>query len=223
MPATEVIQVDLVGPGTERHPIPERPGRQAVAVRVGKDVRRRLCPTAVWPHHGHVGLRDFVRHELDRGRERDVAAHMVVMAMRVDECRDRVARQRLDLLQDRLSPARVLRVDDDDSGCRDEDRRVPATPRSPQHEQIVFQLLDLDDLGRLLSRHDGKRERGDADQQYQNASAFHHVPPILLGRMRPVSSLVRLPNRRRCCSFRASTLLSYSQHARASADTARAV
>jgi len=118
----EVVEIDLVGAFADRHLVLERPLGHPDAVVFLED--RHLL---------HVGLRVFLRDEVDRRRELHVAAHMVAVRVRVDQRRDRLRRQLLDLVQDRRAPARVLRVHDDDAVRGDEHGRVPAAAGAAQH------------------------------------------------------------------------------------------
>ncbi len=131
-----------------------------------------------------------MRHNVDGGRELDVAADMVAVRVRVDQRRDRLLGQRLDLVEDRLTPPWVLRVHDHDSVGRDEDGCIPSAPF--QDEQVVFEFFDLDDAGSLLPallrRHD-QRQRTHGNQHAQNNASLHATPPekrrVERTRMRP--------------------------------------
>src|SRR5206468_494716 len=89
----------------------------------------------------------------------DVAAHLVAVAMRVDDGRHRLWCELLDLAQDWLTLSSELRVDDDDPVCADKDRCV--SPSALEHEQVVLDLVDgyhlrsrlLDPALLLVSRH----------------------------------------------------------------------
>ena len=160
----------------ERHPLREGLGRESAAHRIGEDVGRRFRPPAVGPHHLHVRLRYLVGDDVDVGGERDVAAHVVVVTVRVDEGRHRIAGELGDRVEDRRPPAGVLRVDDDNPVTGDEDGRVPAAPLSPQDVQVVLELLDLDD--HLLCGDDSERQDAGADHDGQNDAAFHVCLPV---------------------------------------------
>ena len=68
----------------------------------------------------------LLHDDVDRRRELDVAADVIAMRVRVDDRRHRLVRELLDLVEDRLAPARILRVDDDDAVAPDEDGGVAA-------------------------------------------------------------------------------------------------
>ena len=99
-----------------------------------------------------------MRDDVDGGRELHVAAHVIAVRVGVDDHRDRFARQPLDLVENRLAPSGILRVDDHDAVGADEHGGV-ASPAFEQ-EQVVLELLDLDNLRRrrLLIGRDGERE-----------------------------------------------------------------
>ena len=75
---------------------------------------------------------------------------MVAVRVGVDDAHDRLARQFLDLVEDGLAPAGVLRVDHGDAVRADEHGRVAAA--ALQDEQVVLELLDRDHLGRRGGR-----------------------------------------------------------------------
>src|SRR5204862_3863971 len=54
-------------------------------------------------------------------------------------------RQLLDCVQNRLTPCRVLGVDDGDAVRHHEDGGVAAAALAAQHEQVVLEFLDFDD------------------------------------------------------------------------------
>ena len=64
--------------------------------------------------------------DVHRRRELDVAAHVIAVRMRVDQRRHRLVGERLDLVENRLAPARVLRIDHHDAVGGDEDGGVAA-------------------------------------------------------------------------------------------------
>ena len=132
----EVIELDLVGAAADGHLVLERPLRHAAVVVLLEDV-----------HLLHVGLGVLLDDDVDRRREIHVAAHMVAVCVCVDERCHRLGRQLLDLVEDRLAPARVLRVDDDDAVCSEEHGGVAAA--AAQHVQVVLDLLDIDHLRRV--------------------------------------------------------------------------
>ncbi len=77
-------------------------------------------------HRLHVRRGVLLHDDVDRRRELDVAAHVIAVRVRVDDGRDRLRAQLLDLRQNRRAPSRVLRVDDGDAVRLDEDGRVAA-------------------------------------------------------------------------------------------------
>src|SRR5262249_13606627 len=104
------------------------------------------------------------------------AADMVAVRVRVDQQRDRLRRQLLDLVENRLAPARVLRVDHGHAVRVDEDGGVAAA--AFQHEEVVLHLLDFDNLRTLrrrwwLIRADRKREHADAGDDCEEGRASH--------------------------------------------------
>jgi len=74
----------------------------------------------------HIRLRVLLHDDVHRGRELDVAADMVAMRMSVDQRGHRLVRQFLDLVQDRLTPAGILRIHDNDAIAGDEHSRIAA-------------------------------------------------------------------------------------------------
>ena len=85
-----------------------------------------------------------MRDDFHGRRELDVAADMVAMRMRVDDHPHRLVGDALDLLEQRLTPAWILRVDDDHAVRGDEDRAVPSTAGATHHVEVVAELLDRD-------------------------------------------------------------------------------
>ena len=181
MSPSEVVEIDPVVARADRHALREGLRRQPAAHRVGEDVGRRLGAAAVGAHHLHVRRRDLVGDDVDVGGERDVAAHVVVVAVRVDEGGHRVAGELADRVEDRLAPARVLGVDDDDPAAGDEDGRVAAAPLPAQDVEVVLELLDLDDH-RVLRVDDRERQCTDAEHDGQDDAAFHVIPPRVCGK-----------------------------------------
>jgi len=183
MSAAEIVQIDLVAPAAERHPVLEGPLGQPFPVALLEDVDRRLLRAGVGLHLFHVGLRVVVCHDVDGRWKLDVAADVIGVAVRVDQNGHRLARQLPDLVEHRAPPPGILRVHDDDPIRRDENGRIAAA--SFEHEQVVFEFLDLDDLGLfagargLLRRRDGERrgkgkgQRTDADQHAQDDASCH--------------------------------------------------
>ena len=146
---SEVVQVDTILSRPDGHLVLERPLGQAAAVVRLEDV-----------HRLHVGLGVLLSDHLDRRGELHVAAHVVAVRMRVDQDLHRLVGQPFQLLEERLAPAGILRVDDHDAVCDDEDGSVAAA--ALQHEQVVLDLLDLDDLRSLLLLQAGRQERHQA-------------------------------------------------------------
>jgi hypothetical protein len=155
--AAEVIKVDLVRAFADGHPVLEGALRHPVVVVLFED--RHLL---------HVRFRVFLDDDVNGRRERDVAADVIAVGVRVDQQRHRLRRQLLDFREDWLPPARVLRIDHRYTVGHDEDGRVAAAAGAAQHEQVVFDLLHFDDFRRirrgLLRRHDG-----DAADRHQHA------------------------------------------------------
>ena len=147
MPGPEEVQVDLIGALADRQPVGERALHHAAIGVLGKDL-----------HLLHVGLRVRVRDDVSGGRELHVATHVIAVCMGVDEERHRFGRQLLDLVENRLAPTRVLRVDDGDAVGGDEHGGVAAT--AAQDVEAVVQFLDL--YGACLSLASLAR-RGHAD------------------------------------------------------------
>jgi hypothetical protein len=128
----------------------------------------------------------LVHDDVHGRRERDVPADVIAVGVRVDDRRHRLAGELLDLREDRLAPARVLRVDDGDAVGLHEHGRVSAAACAAQHEEIVLELLDLDHRGtlrlatapgRLLICGHRHRKRTNANEHSQNAASFHAMPP----------------------------------------------
>ncbi len=121
-----------------------------------------------------------MRDDFHRRRELDVAAHVVAVRVRVDDHRHRLVRDGLDLVEERLAPARVLGIDDHDAGGGDEDGTVSTA--AAHHEQVVFELIDLDHARRglprgpglgLLQRVDGQGQRTGREQNAEHHLSFH--------------------------------------------------
>ena len=118
-------------------------------------------------HLLHERLRVLLGHDVDRRRKFHIAAHVIAVRVRVDDRRDWLAGHLFDLVENRLAPAGIFRVDDIDAGRADEDGSVSAA--ALEHEQIVFELFDFDNFrsrwlsgagGRLLVGCDAKRQGG---------------------------------------------------------------
>ena len=107
---------------------------------------------------------------------------MIAVRVRVDDRRDRLGRQFLDLVEDRLAPAGILGVHDDHAVRGDVDGGIAAT--ALEHEQVVFDLLDLDDLGALLLRRlvrsHRQRERADRDENAERDASSHKFTSVHL-------------------------------------------
>src|SRR5207249_910240 len=103
---------------------------------------------AIGNHLLHVSLRVFLHDDIDRGWEFDVAANVVTMGVRIDQCRDGFVCEFLDLVENRLTPAWILRVDNDHSVCGHKHGRV--TTAAFEYPQVILEFLDLHD-SRLLT------------------------------------------------------------------------
>ena len=115
-----------------------------------------------------------------RRGELDVAAHVIAVRMRVDQRRHRLVGERLDLVENRLAPAGVLRIDDHDAVGGDEDGRVAAAAvrQRFQHVQVVFELRDLEGFRLLLLLGSNRnRQPADYEQRAQDDASFHGLPP----------------------------------------------
>ena len=124
----------LVVAAAERHLVLEGPLRHAAPAVLLEDVRGRSGrrrDAGRGTHRFHVLGGVLVGHDLDGRGELDVAADVVAMRVRVDDHRHRLVGDALDLLEQRLPPARVLGVDDDHAGRGDEDGAVPSTAGAP--------------------------------------------------------------------------------------------
>ena len=108
-----------------------------------------------------------------------VAAHVIAVGVRVDQQRHGLRRQLLDLVEDRLTPAGVLRVDHRDAVGRDEHGGVAAA--AAQDEQVVVQLLDLHRLrlcaAGLTRGRDANRQSTNSQQRSEHHRALHRIPP----------------------------------------------
>ena len=111
------------------------------------------------------------------GGELDVAAHMIAVRVRVDDRGHGFIGQRLDLVEDRLPPAWVLRVDDHDALRRDEDCGISATVPVLQDVKVIFDFVDLESLfGRmrgLLKRRQRHRQRARDQQSSKQNTSLH--------------------------------------------------
>ena len=74
---------------------------------------------------------------------------MITVRMGVDERRYRLIRQFLDLVEDRLTPARIFGVNDHNAPGGDEYGCVSAA--TLEHPQVVLQLFHLDNFGCILT------------------------------------------------------------------------
>ena len=164
---TVKVQVHLLGAAAERQAIRERPLRQSLAA-VVLERRGAVHLQAV---HGmeilHQLLRVLAGDDLDRRWKLGVAVHMIEVCVRIDDRRDRLVGERLQLLDHRLPPAADLRVDEQHTLRGDERRGVAAT--AAEHVEVVGQFLHLQRVdggrtakrpataaaGRLLRRSDG--------------------------------------------------------------------
>jgi hypothetical protein len=178
VPAAEIVQVDAVAAAAERHLVLEGVLRNPFAAGFLEDIGKPIgVPCAIDGRPClHVFLRVLVRNDLDARRKLDVAAGVVAVAVSVDDRRYRLGGKLLDLREDRLTPSGQFGVDHDDPLRADEDSGVP--PSLLEHEQVVFQLVDLDDLGGFLLAVSGGAERQPAgcDQRAQNDASSHWGP-----------------------------------------------
>ena len=165
--AAEVVEVDLIGALADGHLVLEGALRHAGVVVLLED--RHLL---------HVGPGVFLHHDIDGGWEFDVATHVIAVRMRVDQQRDRLGRQFLDLGEDGLAPSRILRVDDGDAVGHHQHRRVAAA--TTQDEEVVLDLLDGHNLRlfRLRLRIDDG-QAADHHQATQPDRSFHGQSSML--------------------------------------------
>ena len=130
----EVIEINAIVAAADRQLVLEGPLRQERRVRA---LERR--------HLRHVGFGVFLSDDVDAPRKSFVAADVIAVRVRVDDCRDRLVGDLLHLLENHRSVPRELRVDEDDAGVGDEDDGVAAGEvvtrrRRPDHVQVVFDL-----------------------------------------------------------------------------------
>src|SRR5262249_48103134 len=118
MTGPEVVQVDAIFAGAERHLVLEH--------QLGQEVDL-FAPERIQLVHGQP--RVLVCDDFHCRTEGLVAADMVAVRMRVDDGRDRLVRDRFDLRDERLPPSWKLGVYDDDTQVGHEDGRVPASAR----------------------------------------------------------------------------------------------
>ena len=110
---------------------------------------------------------------------------MIAVRVRVDDADHRLRAEFLDLVENRLAPSRVLRVDDGDAVGHDEHRGVAAAALSAQNEQVVLQLSDFHDPGRLLTgcgrrlliRRDRVRQPSERQKHAEEDDPSHAMPP----------------------------------------------
>jgi hypothetical protein len=140
----------------------------------------------------------FVRDDFDRGGEVHVAADVVVVRVRVDDRHDRLVGDLLHLLNQRLTPAGNLRVDEQHPIRHDQNARVAAAEgawHAANDEEVVAQLVDDQLIGggwfrrlrgpsltaapgsRLLHGSDRCRQRADENDGSKYERAFHGVSP----------------------------------------------
>jgi hypothetical protein len=165
---SEVVELDAIRAGADRHLVLERLLRQVVTLVLREDVRRRASrrrrDKRRRAHRCHVRLRVFLRDDVHGRGELDVAAHVIAMRVGVDDHRHRFRGERLDLVEKRLAPAGILGVHHRDAVRGDEDGGVAAGAgrQRVEHVKVVTQLLDLDGVGRrlrrLLKRRHGERK-----------------------------------------------------------------
>src|SRR5262249_59824 len=134
-----------------------------------------------------IGLRVFLHDDVDRGWKFDIPADVVAVCMGVDERSYRFVGQSLDLVEYRLTPSRILRVDNDNAIRGDEHCRIPTA--TLEYKQILFELFDFDDFGRLLPAAcltcaNDHRQRTNGDQRAENYASFHTNPPLFEGSYR---------------------------------------
>ena len=116
--------------------------------------------------------------DVDRRRELDVAADVIAVRVRVDQERDRLRRQLLDLVEDRLAPAGVLRVDDGDAVGGDEHGGVAAA--AAQDEQVVVRAsrpATVCVCAALARGRDANRQSAHEPPACRAPSALHRSPP----------------------------------------------
>jgi hypothetical protein len=141
-----------------------------VRLRTGLQARHRVGLV-------HQARRVLVRDDVDRGRELDVAAHVIEVGVGVDDRGDGLVGQLLELGDERRAPARQLRVHQRDAVGADERRRVPAA--AAQYVEVVAQLLDLQHHRRRLTaasrlhRRHSHRERAGQQQRAKNDLSLH--------------------------------------------------
>src|SRR5262245_22945808 len=145
---SEVEQVDFVGTLEERHLVFECVLRQSLAVIGLENSLGGYCLIlrgAVGDHFPHIGLRVFLHDDVDSSWKFDVSADVVAVCVRVDKRSDWLVGQSLDLVEYRLTPPRIFRVDNDNTIRGDEHRCIPTA--TLEYKQILFELFDFDDFG----------------------------------------------------------------------------
>ena len=96
------------------------------------------------PHVLHVDFSVLVGDDFNRRWKLNVAADVIAVRMRVDDRRYGLIGQALDFIQDRLAPAGVLGVHNDDTVGSDEHCRISAAPL--EYVKVVLELIDLNDF-----------------------------------------------------------------------------
>src|SRR5579864_8117733 len=162
---TEVVQVDLVRTLADGHLVLERPLGHPAAVALLEDV-----------HLLHICFGVLLNDDVDGRRERDIAADMIAVRVRVDQARDRFWRQLLDFVENRLAPPWIFRVDDGHAVGVDEHGRVAAP--ALQYVEVVLDLVDRDDHRSLRRRlRLDRRDAAGGKQQPKHDPSFHEIPP----------------------------------------------
>ena len=91
--AAEVVEIDRLGSGEQRHLVLEGLVGQPVLLR--RILERR--------HLHHVGVRVLLRDDFDARGEELVAADVIAVGVGVDDVRDRLVGDRLHLVENRLA------------------------------------------------------------------------------------------------------------------------
>ena len=176
---SEVIQIDFVRALEQRHFVFECTFRQPFTPVLLKDRLSGyglVLSRAIRNHLLHVSLRVFLHDDIDRGWEFDIAADVVAMGVGIDQCRDGFVCEFLDLVENRLTPAGILRVDNNHSVRGHEHRRVATA--AFEHPQVVLEFLGLHNSCLLtaasLLRSDDYGQRAERKQCAQNNRSFHN-------------------------------------------------
>jgi hypothetical protein len=102
---------------------------------------------------------------------------VIAVRVRVDQCRHRLVGERLDLVENRLAPAGVLRIDNDDAIGGDGGRLPRRRSSAFSTARLSLSFVTSSVWPLLLLGSNRNRQPADNKQRAQDDASFHALPP----------------------------------------------